>query len=59
MRMFDAESSLVDDLKDESEILGERKGPGFTVITARHPTLGKLVLVTAPNGAGVVVEAGE
>jgi hypothetical protein len=59
MRMFDAESRVLNDLKDESEVLGERQGATFTVVTARHPTLGKLVIVTAPNGAGIVVETEE
>lgn len=59
MRMFDAESPLLDDLKDESELLAERQGATFKVVTARHPTLGKLVIVTAPNGTGIVVEAGD
>ncbi len=59
MRMFDAESRVLNDLKDESEVLGERQGATFKVVTARHPTLGKLVIVTAPNGTGVVVETDE
>ncbi len=59
MHMFDAESRVLQDLKEESEILGEHAGHGFTVVTARHPTLGKLVFVTAPDGNGVVVEADE
>lgn len=59
MRMFDAESTVMDDLIDESEVLGERPGHRFTVVTARHPTLGKLVLIKADDGTGVVVEAEE
>ena len=59
MRMFDAESSVLDDLKDESEVLGERQGNGYKVTTARHPTLGKLVLIEADDGTGVVVETEE
>jgi len=59
MHMFDAESRVLQDLKDESEVLGERSRPGFTVVSARHPTLGKLVIVTAPDGTGVVVETDE
>ena len=59
MRMFDAESRVLDDLKDESEVLAERAGATFMVVTARHPTLGKLVIVTAPNGTGIVVEIDE
>jgi hypothetical protein len=57
--MFDAESRVLDDLKDESEVLGERRGATFTVVAARHPTLGKLVIVKAPNGTGIVVETDE
>lgn len=59
MRMFDAEPQIIEDLKDESEILAERQGPGFIVTTARHPTLGKLVIIAAPKGAGMVVETEE
>lgn len=57
MRLFDAEPSIVKDLRDESEPLGELKTPSFTVVTARHPTLGKLVIVVGKDGSGVVVEA--
>ncbi|MGE5155607.1 MAG: hypothetical protein ACM3ST_16555 [Bdellovibrio bacteriovorus] len=59
MRMFEAESRVLDDLKDESEVLGERQGATFRVVAARHPTLGKLVIVTSPNGTGIVVETDE
>jgi hypothetical protein len=59
MRMFDAESRVMNDLKEESEVIGERAGHGFSVVTARHPTLGKLVIVMAKDGSGVVVEADE
>lgn len=59
MRMFEAESRVLGDLKDESEVLAERRGASFTVVAARHPTLGKLVIVTAPNGTGIVVETDE
>jgi hypothetical protein len=59
MRTFDAESRVLEDLKDESEVVAEHPGDGFTVVTARHPTLGKLVLVVAADGSGVVVETEE
>lgn len=59
MRIFDAESRVLADLKDESEIVAEHQGPGFVVVTARHPTLGKLVIVVASDGSGVVVETEE
>jgi hypothetical protein len=59
MRMFDAESTVLQDLKDECEIVAERAGSGFEVVAARHPTLGKLVIVSAADGTGVVVETEE
>jgi hypothetical protein len=59
MRLFDAESTVLQDLKDECEIIGEREGSGFSVTAARHPTLGKLVLIAAEDGTGVVVETEE
>lgn len=59
MRLFDADPPLVKDLKDESDILSVKETPTFTVVTARHPTLGKLVVVTGRDGAGVVVATDE
>lgn len=59
MHMFDAESRVLQDLKDESEVLGERTAATFTVAATRHPTLGKLVIVTSLDGTGVVVETEE
>jgi hypothetical protein len=59
MRIFDADPPIVKDLQEESELLGRKEVPTFTVVTARHPTLGKLVIVTARDGTGVVVETDE
>jgi len=59
MRMFDAESKVLGDLRDESEVLDQRQGNGYKVTTARHPTLGKLVLIEADDGTGIVVETEE
>lgn len=59
MRMFDANPPVIRDLKDESETLGEKDAGDFTVVTARHPTLGKLVIIHGRNGAGVVVQTEE
>jgi hypothetical protein len=59
MRLLEAEAALIADLKDESEVIGEMRLSAFTVITARHPTLGKLVIVVGPDGTGAVVEANE
>ncbi|MBV5272229.1 MAG: hypothetical protein JZU52_00860 [Lamprocystis purpurea] len=39
--------------------LTEKSGVSFTVVTARHPTLGKLVIVIGKDGSGMVVETDE
>ena len=58
MRLIDAEAVILADLADESEVAGEKNlsGSGVTVAAARHPTLGRLVMVRLPDGSGVVVE---
>jgi hypothetical protein len=59
MRLLDAEPTILQDLKDECEILTEHKTAHLTVIAGRHPTLGRLVLIFGPDGSGVVVETDE
>ena len=59
MRLFDAVPAIIADLKDESQILSEKTAPTFEVAVARHPTLGRLVIVTAHEGSGVVIEVDE
>jgi hypothetical protein len=59
MRIIDAEAQVLVDLKEEGRVVAERAFPGFTVITLRHPTLGKLVLVQGADGSGAMVEADE
>ncbi|UHD17078.1 hypothetical protein [Thiocapsa bogorovii] len=59
MRLVEAEAALISDLKDESELIGEMRLPAFSVVTARHPTLGRLVIIVAPDGTGAVVEVSE
>ncbi len=59
MRMFDAESRVIQDLKDECEIIVEKDLQGFGVYAARHPTLGKVVIVVGKDGSGVIVETEE
>jgi hypothetical protein len=59
MRIIDAEAPVITDLKEEGRVVAERAYPAFTVITVRHPTLGKLVLVQAPDGTGAMVETEE
>ncbi len=56
MRIIDAEEQVLADLQDEGRVVAERRYADFTVITVRHPTLGKLVLVAGKNGNGAMVE---
>lgn len=59
MRVFDAEQTLIEDLKQEGKVIVTKEAEAFTITAVRHPTLGKLVIVQKPNGGGVVVEAEE
>jgi hypothetical protein len=59
MRIIDAEAQVLNDLKDEGRVVAEQTYGDFTVITVRHPTLGKLVLVRGRDGSGAMVEADE
>jgi hypothetical protein len=59
MRIIDAEAQVIADLKDEGRVVAERTYPDFTLITLRHPTLGKLVLVRSRDGSGAMVETEE
>lgn len=59
MRRFDAESTVRQGIRDEYEIISERAGHGFVAIAARHPTLGKLVIVSPADGTGVMAETKE
>lgn len=59
MRMFEAEPAIIRDLKEETEVIVVREHEGVRVTAARHPTLGKLVIVEGANGAGVIVETEE
>jgi len=56
MRLFDAESQIVQDLKDESEIVARKEHRSFVVTAGRHPTLGKVVIVESEDGDGIIVE---
>ena len=59
MRLFDAEPQIIDDFKDESDIVGHKEHRVFKVFAARHPTLGKVVIVESKDGDGVIVETEE
>jgi len=59
MHMFDAESRMMMDLKDEGRVIAEKQYPLFKVTIVRHPTLGKLVLIEDKNGDGAAVEVEE
>ncbi|EXJ14730.1 hypothetical protein [Imhoffiella purpurea] len=59
MHLIDAEQILIDDLKEEGELIGEKTVSGVTVYIVRHPTLGKVVLVRTQEGKGVAIELDE
>ena len=59
MRIFDAEPQIVQDLKDESQIVVAKEHRAFKVLAARHPTLGKVVIVESNDGDGIIVETEE
>jgi hypothetical protein len=56
MHMFDAETQVIADLKEEGTVVATKDYPSFQIIVVRHPTLGKLVLVEGRDGQGAVVE---
>lgn len=59
MRMFDAEPRIIKDLKDECEIIVTKEHADHRVYAARHPTLGKVVIVEGKDGSGIIVETEE
>jgi hypothetical protein len=59
MRTFDAEPTIIRDLREEGELSAERSHKDFKVSAVRHPTLGKLVIVEGRDGRGVIVETEE
>jgi hypothetical protein len=59
MRMFDAEPRIIFDLKDECEIIVTKRHGDYQVLAARHPTLGKVVIVEDKDGSGIIVETEE
>jgi len=59
MRIFEAESQTVSDLCEEGALVVKQGHADFTVYAVRHPTLGKLVIVEAQDGSGLVVETEE
>ncbi len=59
MRTFDAEPQVLQDLRDESEIVTAQAHQDFNVWAVRHPTLGKLVIIEGRDGSGVIVETEE
>lgn len=59
MRIFDAEAQIIDDIRDEGELVTKKEHPDFKVYAMRHPTLGKVVVVEARDGTGMFVETDE
>ena len=59
MRTFDAEPQVLQDMREESEIVTAQAHQKFNVWAVRHPTLGKLVIIEGRDGSGVIVETEE
>jgi len=59
MRIFDAEAQIIQDLLDEGDVVTKGQHAGFKVYAMRHPTLGKVVVVEARDGSGMIVETEE
>ena len=56
MRLIEAEPQLVGDMLEEMEITDSRDAGSYKVYIGQHPTLGRMVLVEGPHGAGHVGE---
>ena len=59
MRVFEAETQIVTDLRDEGNLVVQKQHTDFTVYAVRHPTLGKVVIVEGKDGSGLIVETEE
>ncbi len=59
MRLFDAVPEIIRDLLDESHVISSKEHSAFKVTAARHPTLGKMVIVESKEGDGIIVETEE
>jgi len=59
MRLFHAETQIIQDLKDESDVVADKEHPAFKVFAVRHPTLGKIVIIEGNDGDGIIVETEE
>ncbi len=59
MRLFDAVPEIIRDLLDESQVITSKEHSAFKVTAARHPTLGKMVIVESKEGDGIIVETEE
>lgn len=59
MRIFDAEPQIVSDLRDEGDLIDEKRHGDFRVSAVRHPTLGKVIVIEGRDGSGVIVETEE
>jgi hypothetical protein len=59
MRLFDAVPQIIEDLMGECEVVASKEHPAFRVSAARHPTLGKVVIIQGKDGDGIIVETEE
>ncbi|MCB1876491.1 MAG: hypothetical protein KDH88_11010 [Chromatiales bacterium] len=56
MRIVDVEPQLLQDLIAEMQVTDTKQKNGLTVKVGLHPTLGRVVVVSGPDGHGMMVE---
>lgn len=56
MRIIDAEPQLVKDILDELDVIDSHEKDDYTVYVGRHRLLGRMVVISSDDDAGVVVE---
>lgn len=59
MRLIDAVPEFIREIEDECRIIATKEHSAFKVTAARHPTLGKMVIVRSKEGDGIIVETEE
>lgn len=47
---------IIQDFKEESEVVAVKEHPAFKISAARHPTIGKVAIIEGRYGDGIIVE---
>ena len=59
MRIVDAESQLIKDFIDETEVSATKENASLAVYLGRHPLVGKVVVIENKEGGSFIVEVDE